>query len=112
MPVTVPLLSAVTSFSIFIASSTSSVSPSETFCPTVTEIFSILPGMGALTALPSPDGAGAGALSCLGAGADTAAGAGEAASYSLSRTALPSSTSTSYTLLFKVILYFIRHEPP
>lgn len=54
IPVTEPSASAVMLFSIFIASSTSTVSPFFTACPALTKILVTTPGNGALTGVPAP----------------------------------------------------------
>lgn len=53
MDLTVPAKSDSMLFCIFMASSTMSVSPTLTCCPTLTRMSVMVPGSGALTALPA-----------------------------------------------------------
>ena len=82
-----PLAGEGSAFSIFMASSTTRVSPSFTLSPTALTYFTIMPGMGAVMGVPltSPAGAALGASAfgasaagagAAGAGAATAAGGG------------------------------------
>src|SRR5690606_2943117 len=70
---TVPAVGAAISFSIFIASSTTSTSPALTAWPTVTATLATVPGSGAVTDPGAPPPAGAAGAAGAGAGA---AGAG------------------------------------
>ena len=100
---TVPSLGARISFSIFMASSTTSSWPSLTAAPWATSTRRMVPGMGEFTGSPAAVTAGAAgaaagagdAALAAGAAAAGAAGAGAKASYSSTSMALPASTSTS-----------------
>ena len=80
MLVTVPAYSDSMLFCIFMASSTMTMSPTATVSPTLTLMALMVPGRGALTALPAPAGAAAGltGAAATGAAATGAAGAGTA----------------------------------
>ena len=83
----VPLVGAGSAFSIFMASRTTTVSPSLTASPTCFSYLTIIPGIGAVRGVPSvvgtAAGAGSGGASFAGAGAagaegfEGAGGAGE-----------------------------------
>src|SRR5450830_1880641 len=114
------------SFSIFMASIMSRVSPFFQELPGVAMTFRILPGSGDFMAVAPPAGAtGIGAVGlAAGAGADTALGAGAGATTATGAGAAgadtgegmdffapTSSTSTSNVLPFTVILYFFTVSP-
>ena len=60
--VTVPAVSVSTLFCIFMASSTTTVSPAATASPTYTDTEVIVPGSGEQTFVPSPTLTGAGVV--------------------------------------------------
>lgn len=96
----VPASGATTGISIFIASMIITVSPASTFCPTDVGTWNTLPAAPAFTwMLPAPAaafGAAAGAAGAAALGAATGAAAGAPAPFS--------STVTSYTFPFTVIV--------
>ena len=113
---TVASLGAAISFSIFIASSMSRVSPALKACPGLTFTSRMVHGIGAVRS-PAPPAAGAAAAGAAGAGAGAGAAAGAAAGAGAAAAgaagagagagALPaSSTSTAYVVPLTVILYF------
>ena len=102
MPATVPSSGATTGISIFIASRITIGSPAFTDAPALASILNTLPGTEAVTSTDPAAAAGA-AGAAAGAGAAFGAAFGAAARTG-ALPAPPSSTLTSYTVPFTVIV--------